>query len=96
VLLAGAHGIPIAACRPDLAATSALEGIVRSEDDRRARRQQQRDEPSQQHATPVAGRPGGPMQDPLLVREAAVQRHSHHAQGSRHRPRTRGQHRSQE
>ena len=37
-----------------------------------------------QHATGLASRPRGPVQDPMGVREAAFGRQAHHAQSGRH------------
>jgi hypothetical protein len=71
VLLGGAHRIPIAPVSPDLSPRPAFPRVVGAEDDRGPRRHPQRDQPSQQNPAPVAGRPGGTSQHPMVVGEAS-------------------------
>jgi hypothetical protein len=96
VCLRGAHRIPVTTCRLDLPARPALHRIVRPKNARRSRGDQRRDQPPEQHPTPRAGRPRRSVQDPMIVREAALCRQPHHPYGRRHRACTRGEHGPQE
>jgi hypothetical protein len=70
--------VPVTTFRLDLPARPALHRIVRPKHDRRSRGDQLRDQHPSQHPTPMAGRPSRSVQDPMIVREAALCRQPHH------------------
>ena len=91
VFLRGAHRLPVPAFGLDLATRPARHRIVRPKTDRRSRGDPLRDPHPYQHPTPMAGRPRRSVQDPMIVREAALCRQPHHPSCRCHRACTRGE-----
>jgi hypothetical protein len=81
MLVRGTDCIPVTFLRFDLPSRAPFHRVVSPEDDCCPCRHQQRDQQAQQHPAPVLGRPGGPVQNPMIVREAALRRQAHHPQG---------------
>ena len=96
VLLGGAHRIARASLGGDLPSTTACERIVCPQDQWSARRHQAADEDTQKNPAPLTGRPPRPVQDPMIVREAALHGQPHHPQSGCDRAGPGGQKRAQE
>src|SRR4051812_2907768 len=70
----GADRISVTPLRPDLPSRAPFHRVIRPEDDRGPWRHQERQQQAQQDPTPLTGRPDGSVQDPVIVRKAALRR----------------------